>query len=71
MERIGLERRELLKGKKVSIYFDDGSNITRKDGKAVDFTDSGVVFEERSGQLQFIPFSRIVRIVENSSFGGN
>jgi len=71
MERIGMERREQLKDKQVSIYFDDGSDITRKDGIAVDLTDSGIIFKESSGQLQFIPFSRVIRIVEKSSFGGH
>jgi ribosomal protein L14 len=66
-----MDRNGLLKGKDVAVYFDDGSNITRKDGRVVEISDNAVVFEVESGQVQIIPFSRIIRIVEKTSFGGN
>ena len=66
-----MERNELLKGKEVSVYFDDGSNITRKDGRVIEISDNSIVFKVESGQIQVIPFSRIIRIVEKTSFGGN
>lgn len=66
-----MEQRELLKGKKVAIYFDDGSRIGRKDGSVIEISDSSIVFKSASGHIEIIPFSRIIRVEENPSFGGN
>lgn len=65
-----MDRNELLKGKEVCIYFDDGSNITRKDGVVIELSENAIVFKVESGQVQIIPFSRIIRVVEKTSFGG-
>lgn len=67
---MGMDKTELLKGKEVSIYFDDGSSITRKDGTIIEITDITLIFQEH-GQTQIIPFSRIIRVVEKNCSGGN
>ena len=66
-----MERKELLKDKQVSIYFDDGSRIGRKDGVVIDISDTLITFKATSGHIEIIPFSRIIRIEEKSNFGGN
>lgn len=65
-----MDNGELLKGKEVSVYFDDGSTITRKDGIVIEITEATLIFKEH-GQTQIIPFSRIIRVVEKNCSGGN
>ena len=66
-----MERKELLKDKQVSIYFDDGSRIGRKDGIVIEISDTSITFKATSGRIEIIPFSRVIRIEEKSFFGGN
>lgn len=66
-----MERREQLKGKKVSIYFDDGTRIGRKDGIFIEISDNSISFKATSGHIEIIPFSRVIRIEEKTSFGGH
>ncbi len=66
-----MERKELLKDKQVSIYFDDGARIGRKDGIVIEISDSSISFKAISGHIEVIPFSRVIRIEEKSSFGGH
>ena len=66
-----MERKELLKDKQVSIYFDDGSRIGRKDGVVIEISDISITFKATSGHIEIIPFSRIIRIEEKTFFGGN
>ena len=65
-----MDRNELLKGREVSVYFDDGSAITRKDGIVIEITETTLIFKEH-GQIQIIPFSRIIRVVEKNHSGGD
>lgn len=64
-----MDRNKLLEGKEVSVYFDDGSAITRKDGIVIEITETTLIFQEH-GQIQIIPFSRIIRVVEKNRSGG-
>lgn len=65
-----MDRSEFLKGKEVSVYFDDGSTVTRKDGTIIEITETTLIFQEH-GQIQIIPFSRIIRVAEKNRSGGN
>ena len=65
-----MDKNELLKGKEVSVYFDDGSAITRKDGIVIEITETTLIFKEH-GQIQIIPFIRIIRVVEKNRSGGD
>jgi len=65
-----MEKKELLTGREVSVYFDDGFQITRKDGIVVEISDNSIVFKTDFGKIQIIPFPRIIRIVEKSQNGG-
>jgi len=47
--------------KKDILFFDDGSNISRKEGHVVDIKE-GLVFFSEYGKIQLIPVSRIIRI---------
>jgi len=64
-----MEGKNILIGKKVAIYFDDGSSITRKDGSVIAIFDNFIIFREYH-LSQLIPFNRIVRIVEKNNNGG-
>jgi small-conductance mechanosensitive channel len=66
-----MERDGLLKGKKVAIYFDDGSRIGKKDGTVIEISENSIVFKSISGKTEIIPFSRIIRIEETFPHGGN
>jgi len=66
-----MEKRELLRDKQVSIYFDDGARVGRKDGIVIDISDSSITFKTKSGNLEIIPLSRVIRIEEKSFFGGH
>lgn len=46
----------------ISVYFNDGERITRKDGIAKGITDKGLFINEDHGKKQLIPLSRVVRI---------
>jgi len=58
----------ILIGRNVCVYFDDGTSITRKDGSVLAISDNYIVFKDYN-LTQLIPFSRVIRIVEKNNGG--
>ncbi len=55
---------EALIGKQVSIYFDDGDRVTRKDGQCTEILTNAIIIQDVKGWYQLIPFNRVIRVIE-------
>ena len=56
---------EKLINKQIAIYFNDGRDVTRKDGICIEVLDHAVVFKDPMTDLvQLVPFYKIIRIIE-------
>ena len=62
-----------LKGKRVSIYYDDKSaynKISKKDGILIEDDSRVITIQNKAGYIERIPYYVIVRVIELPS-GGN
>ena len=56
--------------KEIVIYFNDGSNITRKDGTCIELLKNAIIFKDPiTGYHQLIPFYKIIRVIEKPQGG--
>ncbi len=56
---------EALIGKQVTIYFDDGNRVTRKDGQCTEILFNAIIIQDISGLYQLFPFSKVIRVIES------
>ena len=55
----------ILVNREIIVYFDDGSNVTRKEGICVELLKNAVIFKDKiTGLHQLITFFKIIRIIE-------
>ena len=62
----------ILKDKRITIYFDDESEsgVVRKDGIGISLSNNSIIFKDNSGLIQLIPLYRVIRIIEKPMMGG-